>query len=224
MSFFPINLNMAGRMVTVVGGGKIAERKTCKLLEAGALITMIAPDLSDKLAKLSEGGSIKHLPRNFKKGDLDGAFLAIAATSDRYANLAVADEAKNRGILVDVCDDPELSSFIMPAMMTRGDLVIAVSTGGKSPAMAKKIREQLEASFGPEYEQTLKLLGILREKLLTAKGNSAYNKALLSQLAAHDLPRMIKERRYDQLDHLLLKIFGSEFSISHLLEEEKDHQ
>ncbi|WP_243371104.1 bifunctional precorrin-2 dehydrogenase/sirohydrochlorin ferrochelatase [Geotalea sp. SG265] len=224
MSFFPLNINLTGRAVVIIGGGAVAARKVAALLDTGARITIVAPQLSEELATLRDSGAVEHLPRLYERGDLRGAFFAIAATNDSSVNWIIAGEAHRQGILVDVCDAPELSSFTMPAVMRRGDLVIAISTGGKSPALAKKIRLQLEGAFGPEYELTLKLLGALREKLLTAQGNSAYNKALLSQLAAQDLPRLIRERRYDRLDQLLHQHFGSEFSISRLLKEEKDHR
>jgi precorrin-2 dehydrogenase/sirohydrochlorin ferrochelatase len=224
MSYLPVNINMSGRRVVIAGGGPVATLKACKLAEAGALITIIAPLLTIELSALRDAGALEHLPREYAAGDLRGAFLAIAATSNSSVNRSIASEADAGSILVDVCDAPELSSFTMPAVMRRGDLLLAVSTGGKSPALAKKIRARLEAEFGDEYELIIRLLGTLREKLLTAKGNNAYNKALLSQLAAQDLPRLIKERRYDQLDQILHQYFGSEFSVSRLLEEEKDHR
>lgn len=224
MSFFPLNIELSGREIIVAGGGTVATGKVRRLVKAGALITVIAPTLSDELTALHHQGAVRYRQREYEEGDLAGAFLAIAATSDSSVNHAVAAEAAARGILADVCDAPESSSFTMPAMVQRGDLVIAVSTGGKSPAMAKVIRERLEIEFGDEYGLTLRLLGALREKLLTVKGNSAYNKALLSRLAAQDLPRLLRERRYDLLDQLLRRYFGSEFSIKRFLEEEKDHR
>jgi precorrin-2 dehydrogenase/sirohydrochlorin ferrochelatase len=222
MSLFPLNIKITGRYITVVGGGTVAERKILKFAKEGACVTVIAPELSPELAKLRDEGAIEHLPRDYREGDLAGAFLAIAATSDRAVNAAVAREAEHNGTLVDVCDDPQASSFTMPAVMTQGDLLITVSTGGKSPALAKTIRTELEATFGPEYGLALRLLGALREKLLTAQPNTAYNKTLLSQLAAHDLPRLIKDRHFDELDRLILQILGFQFSVSRLFAAEKD--
>lgn len=222
MSFFPLNVNLSGRRIVVIGGGAVAERKIVRLLEADALITVVAPDLSPDLAKLREQHFILHLARCYEDDDLRGFFLAIAATSDKAVNFTIAQEACRHSILADICDDPALSTFTMPAVIVRGDLLIAVSTGGKSPAMAKKIRNELESKFGPEYASALKLLGVLREKLLTAQVNSAYNKTLLSHLAGHDLPRLIKERRYEELDRLILQVLGFEFSVSRLFAEEKD--
>jgi len=223
MSSFPININLVGRQIVVIGGSGVAEWKIHKLLEAGAQVIVIAPRLSENLIKLRDDGFIRHLERCYIDGDLKGKFLAISATNDKNVNIAVAREAKLNSILADICDNPELSSFTMPAVMTRGDLSIAVSTGGKSPAMAKKIRENLEELFGPEYALVIKLFGILREKLLTPQADNAYNKKLLSRLASHDLPRLIRERQYDKLDQIILSIFGFELSSRNLLAlSEKD--
>lgn len=224
MHSLPINLDVRNKVVIVVGGGDVAGRKVLNLIDAGALVTVIAPRLTGVLRQLLAADRLTHLSRNYADGDLTGAFLAIAATDDNAVNRAVAKEARMRCILADIVDTPELSSFTMPAAMSRGDLVITVSTGGKSPALAKKIREELEEYFGVEYEATLRLLGGIREKLLTEKGNSAYNKSLLSELVAHGLPELIKEKRYDEIDHLLLELFGPGFTTNDLLREEKDHQ
>ena len=157
-------------------------------------------------------------------GDLSGALLAISATSDSAINGAVAAEASARAIIADIVDAPETGSFTMPAIINRGDLVITVSTGGKSPALARKIRRELEAKFGEEFGTLVGLLGAIREKLLTEKGNSAYNKSLLSELVANDLPRLILKKKYDELDQLLLEIFGPGYSMRDLWNGEKDHQ
>ena len=224
MHNLPINLDVRNKVVIVVGGGDVAGRKVISLIETGALVTVIAPILTDILKQLLAVKRITHLARNYEDGDLAGAFLAIAATNDNTVNLAVAKEAGMRSILADIVDTPELSSFTMPAVIRRGDLVITVSTSGKSPALAKRIREELEGYFGIEYGANLRLLGGIREKLLTEKGNSAYNKTLLSELVAHGLPELIKEKRYDEIDHLLLELFGPGFTANDLLREEKDHQ
>jgi precorrin-2 dehydrogenase/sirohydrochlorin ferrochelatase len=224
MRYLPINLDIRTRPVVVVGGGEIAGRKVLRLLESGALVTVVAPQLTEELRQLAQNGRIRHLKRDYAAGDLNGAFLAIAATSGSAVNRAVAAEAHGSSILIDRVDEPEMSSFTMPAVITRDDLVITVSTSGKSPALARKIRAELERVFGEEYGATLRLLGALREKLLTEKGNSAYNKTLFSELVAHDLPKLIKEHRHDELDHLLLELFGPGFTTHDLLGEEKDHQ
>lgn len=222
MRYFPINLDIRGRRVVVVGGGTVSARKCLSLLDAGARITVIAPELDDRLMALLEQGEISHLARGFAPGDLAGAFLVFAATDSPAINAAVAEEAKARGILADIADAPELGDFTLPAIARRGDLQIAVSTGGKSPALARRIRDELAARYGPEYEAALVLLGTLREKLLTDKGNSAYNKELLNELVGHDLPTLIKSHSTAELDRLLTKLFGPGFTLAGLGVGEKD--
>jgi precorrin-2 dehydrogenase/sirohydrochlorin ferrochelatase len=221
MHYFPINLDIRDKPVVVVGGGAVAARKCAALLDAGARVTVIAPDLDSNLAEMREKGSLRHVAREFAPGDLAGAFLAFAATDSTDANRAVAGEAKARAILADVADAPGLGSFTLPAVMRRGNLQIAVSTGGRSPALARHIREQLEALYGTEYGTVLELLGNLREKLLTEKVNSAYNKEIFSELAEH-LPALVRNGSTAELDNLLNELFGSGFSLAGLKLSEKD--
>lgn len=218
----PLNIDINKRQVTIIGGGAVAERKTAPILAAGALVTIIAPWVSPGLVKMREAGRLVHLAREYAAGDLSGAFLTIAATNSRSVNAAVAKEARQNQLLADICDAPELSSVTMPAVLRRGDLVITVSTNGKSPALARKIRDTLADTIGEEYAATLTVLGKVREKLLTTPVNNAYNKTLLSELVAHDLPQLIKEERFTELDRLLHELFGFTFSTRHLLGEKKD--
>jgi precorrin-2 dehydrogenase/sirohydrochlorin ferrochelatase len=134
----------------------------------------------------------------------------------------VAEEAKALGILADIADAPRTGSFTMPAVVRRGDLLIAVSTGGASPALARRIREQLEREFGPEYGTATALLGRLREKLLTETGIRAYNKKIFNELVDHDLPSLIKNNSVTEIDILLTNLFGPEFTLAALGAEEKD--
>lgn len=150
----------------VVGGGQVAARKAESLLEAGAQPTVISPAVDARLQAAAEGGHILLLLRPYAAGDLDGAFLVIAATDDPATNQAVFLEAMQRNLLVNVVDDPQHSNFILPALVRRGDLSIAISTGGASPALARRLREKLESDFGPEYAWLTQLLAELRPDLL----------------------------------------------------------
>jgi len=134
----------------------------------------------------------------------------------------VAVEAGQRGILLNVADAPALSSFTSPAIVSRGELLITVSTGGKSPALARQIREELAGRFGEEYEMALELLGAVREKLLTVQGDSAYNKKLLNELVRHNLPELYRNNSVAALNHLLLELFGQGFSLDELGVVEKE--
>ncbi|CAG0959257.1 precorrin-2 dehydrogenase / sirohydrochlorin ferrochelatase [Geobacteraceae bacterium] len=216
MAHFPVNLNVRDRQAVIVGGGAVAARKCLLLLEAGARITVIAPALDAGLAGLRMEGRIVCHTRQYVAGDLEGAFLAFAATDDPTVNRAVAREAESLGILVDTTDAPERGSFTTPAVFRRGDLLVAVSTGGKSPALARIIRNDLAERFGPEYAETLAILGAVREKLLTARGNRTYNKAILRTLANADLPGLIRRGEYEAIDRLLTTHAGPGFTLAAL--------
>ena len=149
--YYPVFLNLQDRKCLVAGGGQVALRKVTALLEHGAAVTVVSPRLCAGLRKLADDGNIKVINRAYRPGDVKGFQVAIVATSNRAVNMEAASEAKKRGILVNVVDDPVLSDFIVPAIMRRGSLAIAVSTSGKSPALARKIRSRLEDEFGREY-------------------------------------------------------------------------
>ena len=221
MRYFPINVDIRGKPAIVVGGGAVAARKCSAIIDAGARVTVIAPKLGSALAEMSERGSIRHVAREYAPGDLAGAFLVFAATDSPEVNRAVAEEAKARAILADVADAPDLGSFTLPAVMRRGNLQVAVSTGGRSPALARQIRAQLEALYGPEYGTALELLGLLREKLLTGKGNSTYNKQIFNDLAGR-LPALIRNGSTAEIDNLLKELLGPETTLAGLELRGKD--
>jgi len=165
MPHYPINLDLKNRRCIVVGGGEVAERKVETLLEFDAAVVVIAPDLTSRLECHAEQGLIQHLRGAYAPEMLEGAFLVFAATDSREANRAVSEECRKRGILVNVADDPELCTFFVPAMVRRGDFVIGISTSGRSPALAKRVRESLESEFGPEYGELADLMGELRDEV-----------------------------------------------------------
>ncbi|UFS71681.1 bifunctional precorrin-2 dehydrogenase/sirohydrochlorin ferrochelatase [Geomonas sp. RF6] len=212
MRCYPINLNLHGKKVVIIGGGRVAARKAGRLVAAGASVTVIAPELCNQLQAIVSAGNATHLARGYSEGDLAGAFLAFAATDDEATNASVATEARRIGVLVDRVDAPADSDFGTPALLCRGDLQITVSTGGVSPALSRKIVETLETQFGPEYAEALELLGRVREKILTAKAGSEYNEPIFSELAALDLPAMIKNGSRDEALQTLLKLLGPEFA------------
>jgi precorrin-2 dehydrogenase/sirohydrochlorin ferrochelatase len=222
MRYYPVSLDINGREVVVVGGGDVACRKCLRLVAAGARVRVIAPVLGPTLAALAKDGRVSYIERGYAPGDLTGAFLVFAATGDRDVNRSVAAEARARNILADIVDAPELGSFTSPAVLARGDLLIAVSTGGKSPALARKIRDELESRIGPEYATALAILGAIREKLLTESGNSAYNKKIFNALVDRDLPALVKNQSRDDMDRLLVELFGPGFTLAELGVEEKD--
>lgn len=187
MAHYSISINLTDRKCVVIGGGTVAQRKTETFLDFGAQVTVISPELATTLRELADGGLIEHITDSYRPSHLDGAFLVVAATDDAEVNTAVSEEARSRGLLVNVVDVPELCSFFVPAMVRRGDVVISVSTSGKSPAMARRIRERLETQFGPEYGAFAALLGELRPEVKAlypdaADRNRAYRRILDSDV------------------------------------------
>ena len=160
---YPLFADIADRAVLVIGGGHVAERKVLGLLESGAQITVVSPELTEKLAELHSDGQIEVCRCDYQKGDLAGAWLVIAATNDEQVNQQIFTEANERHIFCNVVDRPELCSFQVPAVVRRGDLQIAVSTSGTSPILAKLIRQQLQKEYSKHYEIFLAKLGELRD-------------------------------------------------------------
>ena len=160
--YYPVFLDLSGRRCVVVGGGQVALRKVEALLGHGARVEVVSPALASELDDLAQSGQIRVLRRRYQAGDLKGAFLAIAATDDRETNLQVVKEARDSAVLVNVADDPERSDFIVPSYMRRGDVTVAVSTGGKSPALARKMRTRLERELGDEYASLALLVNRIR--------------------------------------------------------------
>ena len=222
MHLFPINLNLHGRKAVIVGGGGVAERKCRSLLDAGAVVTVMAPDVTPCLAKLVLQGSIAHLPRPYEPGAMAGAALVFAATDDRTVNRAVAEEATHLGILVCVADEPAEGTFTSPSTVRRGGLLITISTGGRSPALARQIRGELEERYGPEYADVVDILGAFREKLLTERRGSAYNKQLFNELLERSLPRLLSSGAAGNRDRLLRELAGLEVQPDRLAEDTEE--
>jgi len=186
MSLFPIFVKLQGRLVVLVGAGEIAAQKMEGLLAAGARIRVIAPEVNAAFAELIRNGKIQWIPRKFASGDLAGATLAIAATSAAGVNAAVYREAEARGILCNAVDDIENCHFYYGSIVQRGDLQIAISTNGKSPSLAQRLRQELEQQFGAEYGPWLENLGDAREALRTAGGTMESTKERLHELASEE--------------------------------------
>src|SRR6201993_2849165 len=184
MSLFPIFVKLEGRLVVVVGGGEIAAGKIEGLLRAGARVRVIAPEVHALFAEPIRNRKIEWLPRKFAAGDLDGATLVIAATSVAGVNSSVFREAETRGILCNAVDDIENCHFYYGSIVQRGDLQIAISTNGKSPALAQRLRQELEQQFGPEYEVWLEWLGAARELLRAQSHDPETTKRWLHALAS----------------------------------------
>ena len=194
MSLFPIFVKLEGRLVVIVGGGAIAEGKISSLLAAGARVRVIAPDVSAGIKDLVKSEKIEWHAKEFKANDLAEAFLVVAATSAPGVNEAVFREADARGLLCNAVDDIQHCHFYYGSVVQRGDLQIAISTNGKSPALAQRLRRELENQFGPEYEQWLEWLGAAREVVRANEGDADSKKAALHQLASQPMfERFLRE-------------------------------
>ena len=207
MDYYPAFLDLRGRNCLVVGGGAVAERKVESLLECGALVKVVTREATSALAELARSGSIELGLRDYISDDLLGIFLVIAATDDPTVQARIGSEAKERGLLVNVVDDPANCTFIVPAVARRGELSIAVSTGGRSPALAARIREKLEGLFGPEYEEWVDLLGQLRETLALRFPDAEERKAAWYRVVDSNCLELIRRGERDlmhkHLDDLL---------------------
>jgi precorrin-2 dehydrogenase len=209
MKYYPVYLDLRDRPCLIVGGGQVAERKTLSLLEAGANVTVISPSLTQKLQELSQSGKIIHLPKTFDDKDLTGALLVVAATDSREVNTSIGRLCKKRNILVNVVTPPDESSFIVPSVVERGELLIAVSTSGMSPALSKKIRQELEERYGPEYEVFLRKMSMLRARLMNEVKDEGVRREILQALANSDVISLLKEGKIHDADHRLAEIVKS---------------
>ncbi len=166
--YYPVCLKVAGKDCVVVGGGQVALRKVLSLLECQARVTVISPRLCAGLADLAAREAIRVREREFNNSELEGAWLVIAATSSHEANLEVAREARRIGALVNIVDNADESDFILPSVLRRGNITIAISSSGASPALARKIRTQLDGQFGEEYAHLTRLISEVRKEMKQA--------------------------------------------------------
>jgi precorrin-2 dehydrogenase/sirohydrochlorin ferrochelatase len=185
-NLFPMFLKLEGRQCLVVGAGKVGEPKIAGLLDTGARIRVVALDASPAVREWARAGRIELDLRTFSPEDLDGAFLAVVATSSRSLNELIYHEAQRRGVLCNVVDVPDLCDFFYPAVVRRGDLQIAVSTAGQSPSLAQQIRQQLEKQFGPGYAEWVAELGETRKLILASDLDKERKLDLLHSLASRE--------------------------------------
>lgn len=210
MRYFPVCLNINEKSCVVVGGGSVAERKAKSLLACGAKVTVISPVLTEALQSLYERRRIKWLSREYQKVDIADAFLVIAATDDPQVQKQVFCEAEEKNILVNVADVPEKCNFILPATVRRGDFTLSVSTGGKSPALARKIRQQLDGQFGMEYATAINLLGELRTIVLAKGLTQTENKLIFEKLLDDKIVEWAKKGSWEEIEDHIVNILGDD--------------
>ena len=206
MSYYPIFVQLQGESALVVGGGSVARRKVETLLEYGASVSIASRVLCPKLERLVENGEIRFLGKEFRETFLEGVFLVIAATDDKELNHGISRVARARGLLINAVDQPEDCNFIVPSIVNRGNLQIAISTSGKSPAMAKKIRKELEGLYGTEYESFLLLMGCIREELLPMGFSQKENGAIFQRIIDAGLLDMITRGDREGAERMLSEV------------------
>lgn len=206
MKYYPAFLVLRDRPCLVVGGGDVAERKALSLLEAGADVTVVSPSLTHKLAGLAGATKLSYIQRSFEEHDLAGMFLVIAATDSEEVNSAVARACRKKHLLVNVAAPPDASTFIVPSVVERGDLAIAVSTSGDSPGLAKRIRRELEERYGREYEELLERLAALRKRLRADAGDEAVRREIMDAVLDSDVLYLLRNGARHEADQRIEEI------------------
>ncbi len=230
LKYYPISLDIANKNCLVVGGGSVGARKAITLARCRAIVKVVSPFFSDEFVKKTDiyckietpfdkfekdelnfknSGKIISIKKPYDSNDLNSTFLVIGATDNMDVNRQIAYDAKQRDVLCNIADFPEGSSFVLPSIVQRGDLVITISTSGNSPALAKKLRKELELQFGQEYADFIVLMGKIRKWLLAQNLSSQTDAEIFRQLINSDLLRQIASNDYSKIESTLNKILGS---------------
>ncbi len=193
MELYPVFLNLENKKCLVVGGGSVVARKISALLQCGCEIMVVSPSLTPSLQKMVDHGAISYRKGVYRQKDLDGVYLVISATDDEQLNSQVAGDCNRRNIMVNVVDDPNHCSFFVPSVIQRGALKIAISTGGKSPKLAKIIREDLETEFGLQFEEFVEFIGNMRERIIAEVDDPRSRNQILKGLVDRHTLDLIKQ-------------------------------
>ena len=207
-SLFPMFMKLEGKRCLVVGAGKVGEPKIAALIGTGARIHVVALEATEGVHALARAGKISLEIRAFAESDLDGTFLAIVATASRTLNSSIYSEAERRGVLCNVVDVPEYCDFYFPAVVQRGDLQIAISTNGQSPALAQKLRQQLERQFGPGYARWVAELGATRKLVLASDLGPQRKRELLLTLASREALQAALEEESEKRESAMATTHG----------------
>lgn len=201
---YMVSLDLKNKKCLVIGGGNVAERKVRTLLECGATVHVVSPEISPALKSMAGEGLIMYRQGSYECRDLNDMFLVFGATGREEVNRQAADDCTSRNLLVNIVDDPAKCSFFVPATVRRGSLAIAVSTSGRSPLLARRIREELELVYGPQYEEFLEILGGLREKIINNVSDPEKKKKILEDLVNEEILGMLKKGRLEPAKEMLL--------------------
>jgi precorrin-2 dehydrogenase / sirohydrochlorin ferrochelatase len=213
VKYYPLFLDISRRLCIVIGGGNVAERKVERLLVCGACVEVVGKRLTPTLATLVGEGRIVHRDADYEEALIHGAFLVIGATDNDAVNERIARDARALKIPVNIVDEPARCDFILPSIVERGDLAIAVSTGGKSPALAKKLRKELEAAYGQEYAVLLQIMGELREKIIADGHPSAENRERFEAVVSSRILDHIHAGQWNKVKTLIRELTGVEMEV-----------
>jgi precorrin-2 dehydrogenase/sirohydrochlorin ferrochelatase len=216
MRYYPVYLDMRGRKALVVGGGVVGGRKAETLLRAGAQVTVVSPQASETVRALARAGRLTWHARPYEAADMATMFLVFSATDDPALNRRIEADAARHRVLCNFADAPQRGHFILPSIVARGDLLVSISTSGTSPAVARRLRQELEAYFGEEYAPFLRLLGRLREELLARGHDPAGHKQTFDRLIDGDLLALVKGGDWDGIETLLKTVLGDAVDIRRL--------
>ena len=208
MQLYPVFLDLRQRACVVFGGGAPAEEKVRGLLAAGAQVTVFAPRLASELAALAEEGRIAHRQREYRRGDLEGAFVAIACGQPPETAKAIWQEALERNVLINTVDDPPHCAFLAPSIVRRGDLAVAISTSGKAPALAVRLRQRLEKDLGEEYGRFLSLAGAVREGFAQHRPDFSERRELWYRLVDSDVFDLLRQGDETAARNRFVEILG----------------
>jgi precorrin-2 dehydrogenase/sirohydrochlorin ferrochelatase len=213
VKYYPLFLDIKDRRCVVVGGGDVAERKVGRLLDFGASVVVVGKTLTPGLETMKKEGQINHIEADYNNAFIDDAFLVIGATDRDDVNADISRDGREKGILVNIVDDPDKCDFVLPSLLKQGDLLIAISTGGKSPALAKKLREEMEQLFGTEYQTLLEVMGQLREKLVVEGRSSDENKRIFESVVHSDILKHIQDKSWDKVKKIIYDITGENITV-----------
>ncbi len=218
-SLYPVNLDIGGKRCLVIGGGPVAARKVKALLLCGGVVQIISPQACESITRLAEEGEIDWTQRAYRTGDVKDAFLVFAATDDPDVQTQVAEDAAVHHVLLNSADDPELSDFHVPAKIRRRDFVIAVSTGGGSPALALLLKAQLAQEYGEEYGVLVELMARIRRQVIRGTSVAEENRSLFQLILELPVLDCIKNGNWAKLKLLLSQVLPAEIDSTQLIDE-----
>lgn len=206
---YPVFLNLADKTCLIVGGGQVAERKAASLMEHEARVRLVSPRVEKNIAAWAQDGLVDWIPREFQIQDLEGVFMVFIATDTWQLNQEIASLCREQGILVNAVDDPPNCDFYVPSVLRRNSLAIAVSTEGKSPLYAARLRRELEDIVGPEHGEYVDILGRLRKEVKDSDLDITQRREIFSRLVDSDLLELIKAGQDEKVEERIKECMSS---------------